>query len=86
MKDPTHHMTKFLRKMSKEEEPKTDEVLDEFRKEETVKQKKKQGKARIRKEPHVAIIETPQEKNREMKKRTPVIRLYKISHEKSKAK
>ena len=74
MKDTNHHMTKFLRKMSKEEEPKTDDVLEEFQKETTPQQAKKQAKAKVRKELHIPVVETPKERNREMKKRTPVLR------------
>jgi len=74
MKDESHHMTKFLRKMAKEEEPKSDKVLKQYRKEETEKQKKKQAKALIRKEKHTPIVETPKERNRDMKRRTPMLR------------
>lgn len=76
MKDVPHHMLKFIKSFSKEENPKEDTSLKEYRKPMPERQKKKQKKAKKRKEKlkRTPKIDSPETRNKKMKKRTPKIR------------
>lgn len=79
MKDVPHHMMKFMRKVSKPEEqgPETYQEKKAFRKPSSKTQEKKQKKARMKKERDTRTVdfETEAERNKEMKKRVPIIQL-----------
>ena len=84
MKDVPHHMMKFMRKIikkniasdEKEEEYAEEEILKEKAVPSSKKQNRKKKKEAIKKtrEAHIPSDLTPEEKNKEFKKRTPIIR------------
>lgn len=76
MKDIPHHMADFIKNYSKQDNPTEDKVLEEFEKEHPTRQMKKQKKDEKRKEKIEKIPEplTPEECNKKMKKRTPIMR------------
>ena len=79
MKDPKHHMTKFIQKITKDmpESTQKDKTLEKYcQKTKSKKQKRKQIKSKIRKTrlKHTPSDLSPEEKNKEMKKRIPKIR------------
>ena len=67
-------MAKFLKEFTKEESPKDDKCMEEYRKEDSEKQIKKKKKAKIRNREKARVIKSDslEEQNKKMKKRTPV--------------
>ena len=85
MKDVPHHMMKFMRKIVKKSGNADEKDEDKYSEEEILKEKsvppskkqqRKQKKEAIKKarENHIPSDLTPDEKNKELKKRTPIIR------------
>jgi hypothetical protein len=76
MKDVPHHMNKFIKNLSKEENPKEDTPMKAYRKETPKHQLKKQIKSKKRKEKlkKTPTPDTPETCNKKMKERTPQIR------------
>lgn len=77
MKDVPHHMTDFLKSFAKEESPSSNECLKEYEREKTKYQRKKQAKIRKRKlkKEHIPQLLTPEEQNKKMKKREPILKV-----------
>jgi hypothetical protein len=83
MKDVPHHMMKFMRKVIKKNiasEEEEEEAGEELLKEQAVPPSKKQNRKKKKeaikqtREARIPSDLTPEEKNKEFKKRTPIIR------------
>ena len=76
MKDISHHMRNFIKNYSKGENPKDDQILEEFEREHPLRQQKKQNKVKMRNErlERTPIVKTAEQRDKELKTRIPKVR------------